>query len=130
MGIASVWTNDGRNEILKVMTNQSTKYIEKFIIGDDNTTTPLVTDTALNSKIGAFTAKAFDSGFPTFDTANQKMTIRGTVSSTEANGNDIEEAALVDDGDTLIFTHDTFTSITKNSSTEIILSWTVQLQNG
>lgn len=129
MATGSVWTNNGRNEIHDVITGGSSKTIVKFIIGT-GTTTPVITDTALTSKIGGFAAKAFDSGYPTFDTGNVKATVRGTISTGEGNGNTIAEAALVDTGDTLIFTHDVFTGITKNASTEIILEWTYKISNG
>ena len=128
MTVGSIWTKDGLNEELKVTLGDSTKIIEKFKIGT-GTTTPAETDTDLETEIGAFSAKAFDATYPQYDTNNKKITIRGTISSVEANGNTVSESALVDDGDTLIFTHDVFTGIVKNLSTEIVLEWTYKLEN-
>lgn len=123
--MVSVWTYNGLNQVNKIITKYDTsKYVEKFIIGT-GTNTPTQGDVGLDGKITSFTAKAFDSGYPAFNTTNRTTTIRGTISSTEANGYNISESALVDSGDTMIFTHDVFNPITKNLSTEIIIQWTI-----
>jgi|GEM_PF-3646776 len=129
MATGSVWTNSGRNEIHQTITGQDTKTISRFIVGT-GTTTPLITDTSLTARVAGFTRKAFDVGYPIFDTGNVQATIKGTLSTTEANGNDIGEVALTDTSESLIWTHDVYTSLTKNTSTEVIFEWIYQIRNG
>lgn len=123
-----VWTNEGVIELQKIITGLSTNTINKFIVGKDDTA-PVITNTALNDKNTDFTAKAFDVGYPSVDTPTKQTTIRGTVSSTEANNVNLAENGLVNSADDVLFAHCTHTGIAKNLSTEVIYEWKFKITN-
>lgn len=93
----------------------------QFRVGT-GTTTPLVTDTAMETavNINGGELKSFLSGFPTLDTTNFQATTRTFLDTTEANGNSLtEHGRFNSDGTPLMFSHSVHTAVTKNSSTEI-----------
>ena len=62
-------------------------------------------------------SQTFTSGFPTFDETNHEVTIRGTLSSTQANGFDLNGFGLVNtDGTVLLHSEDTFTAESKSDT--------------
>ena len=65
--------------------------------------------------------KIFASGYPTVDTGTREMTTRCVLSSTEANGYVVSEVGIENTEATPdLYSHDTFTAITKSSLVEII----------
>lgn len=65
--------------------------------------------------------KALAVGYPSIDSGAHTITCRGVVSSTECNGRDVKEMAVFNaDGTPIIWNHDTFTTIPKNNTIEII----------
>lgn len=121
-------TNNGRNMVLNRAFKSSPDYthVSQFSIGT-GTTTPAKTDTALENVItnwagGSSNFKNIATGYPTFDTANKKVTTRGIILSTEATGNDITEVGEFNaDGTELMFSHDVFTAISKTASIEVAI---------
>ncbi len=98
----------------------------RFGIGT-GTTTPAVGDRSLDTAITAWSSgsdfKNFSSGYPTFDETNQKITVRGFVASTEANGNSITEYGDFNtDGAPNISSRIVFTPITKTSTVQVFIT--------
>ena len=95
----------------------------QFKVGT-GTTNADVSDTDLETavSIDGDNFKDFVTGYPSLDTTNFLSTIRCLLLSTEANGNNISEFGIVNtDGTPLLFSRSTFTAITKDSSTQVIL---------
>jgi len=100
----------------------------KFGIGT-GTTAPVTTDIAIETPItawsGASDFKNYVSGYPTFDEANQELTVRGFIASTEANGNSITEYGDFNtDTDPIISSHVVFSPITKTSAVQVFITTT------
>ena len=130
MSTGAVFTKNGFNAMIeKAFSSTSTKTVpSRFGIGT-GTTTPVVTDTALETKIATWSGgsdyKNYVSGFPTFDTANQKVTVQGFVASTEANGNTITEYGDFNtDGTPILSSHCVVTGLTKTSAVQIYFTTT------
>lgn len=88
---------DGKNHVLSRAFTSTETAIDKFMAGT-GTTAPTATDVLLEYPIMGWTAASggntmqnFVTGFPTFDTANHKVTIRGFIPSTLGNGNLLTE---------------------------------------
>ncbi|KKN09351.1 hypothetical protein LCGC14_1047410 [marine sediment metagenome] len=122
-------TEDGRNLMLNRM------YLETpdssapavFAIGTD-TTEPTINDTALGTIIqgwsGSSDFKVFVSGYPILNTTKKEVTIRGFVSTTEANGSSIAETGNFNtDGTRVMDTRNTFTAVSKDSNKQIAFIW-------
>ncbi len=106
--------------------------ISAFKIGT-GTTDPLVSDTSLQTPITGWYSsgdtKTFISGYPSFDTTNNEVTIQGFVSSTEANGNDISEFGTVNtDTSEIMDCRSTFTAISKSTTDEITFTQVLRLR--
>lgn len=130
----SLLLSSGRNLLLDLTYNASTSksQITKFKIGT-GTTDPLVSDTALETEITAWTggssSKTFVSGFPSFDTTNNEVTIKGFVASTEANGNNVSEFGTINtDGSEIMDVRSSFTPISKTSTDEITFTSVLRLR--
>lgn len=112
---------------LKIATNRIFKatpdYLapSKFKIGT-GTTTPAVADTDVETgvNINGGAIKSFVTGYPTIDEANNQVTIRCFLNTTEGNGNTLTEFGLFnEDGSALMYSHAVFTAISKTTSIEI-----------
>lgn len=87
------------------------------------TTTPTINDTDLETAItiAGNPTKAIVSGYPVHDDTNHNITTRSLLLTTDCNGNDITEYALVNqDGTPVAFSRAVFTKITKTSSIQAI----------
>lgn len=98
----------------------------RFKIGT-GTTTPADTDTGLETVIAGWNAasdfKDFVNGYPTFDTANQKVTVQGFIGASQANGNSITEYGDFNtDGTPVCSSHIVFTAITKVSTIQVFIT--------
>ncbi|MHA1481838.1 MAG: hypothetical protein ACTSQA_00185 [Candidatus Heimdallarchaeaceae archaeon] len=121
--MAQIITNDGKKIILDRSFNSSPTRTapSQFKVGTDNTS-PSLSDTDLIApvSIDGDNFKNFVTGYPTLDLTNMKVTIRGLLLSTEANGNSLKEFGTVNsDGTPLMFSRSTHTAINKTSSIEI-----------
>jgi len=128
----SLVTNSGKNLMLSRMFQDTETPISQFKIGT-GTTEPSVADTDIESVISGWNSGSdtanFVSGFPTFDTANKEVTVRGRVTATQANGNMISEVATFNsDASEDIDVHATFTGISKTSSEEIVFIITNRIE--
>lgn len=119
MANGAVVTNDGKNLVWDRISTIGTKTgISQFRIGT-GTNTPLVTDTTLQTPVLA--AKDFLTGYPTFDIANRYITIRGQVTSAEANGNTLTEVGVLNkDGSPVLFSRHVHDGIVKNAQIDIV----------
>jgi hypothetical protein len=125
MAVGSAYTKVGYNLMLARMytASPSVTAISKFGIGT-GTTTPAITDTALATPITAWSGgsdyKAFYSGYPTFDTANQRATYKCFVASTEANSNTLTElGGFNTDGTPVMDLRIVHSGITKTSAVQV-----------
>jgi len=133
MATGAVITKGGKNQALNMLYNgtATNSKVSQFKIGT-GTTTPAETDTTLETAITSWTGgndeKNFVSGFPTFNTTDKKVTTRGFVTASEANGNSVTEAGEVNtDGTPVLFSHDVFTAITKTATIQISFIWVHQM---
>ena len=135
MGIGGTFSNDGCNLIWRrLYGNSSSSAVSLFAVGT-GTTTPAVTDTALETMVvGGFSGdasyKAFVTDYPLYDTSTNKVTSRGYVTSTECNGNNLSEAGEFNsDGTKVMSSRDVFTAISKSSTDELAIVWVHKLVN-
>jgi hypothetical protein len=124
-------TTVGKNLALARLFNSTNTVVSQFKIGT-GTTTPAVTDVDLTTPVTAWhSATDFGewvSGYPTFDLVNSKVTVKGYVASTEANGNTLSETGLFNsDGTPVMFSHDVHTAFSKTSTVEAIYTWVFQI---
>jgi len=64
---------------------------------------------------------AFVTGYPTFDTVNNKVTVRCLINSLQANGWNLTEVGEVNtDSPELLISRDVFTSISKSNTDELL----------
>lgn len=123
-----VYTEDGYNSSLNRIFKASPDYLAptRFKIGT-GTTTPDVSDTDLDTPItGWYLAgdyKNYVSGYPTFNTTDQKVTVQAFIASTEANSNSITEYGDFNaDGSPVMFSRQVFTSITKTDAIQVFIT--------
>lgn len=128
MSNGACYTKNGFNALIDRGYKSGTTLTvpSRFKIGT-GTTTPLTTDTSLETPITAWNAgsdfKNFVSGYPTFDTTNQKVTVQAFIASTQANGNTISETGDFNtDGTPLMSSHIVFTGITKVNTVQIFVT--------
>lgn len=93
------------------------------------TTTPAEGDTALETPVTAWNSgadyKSYESGYPSFDEANKKVSVRMIVNANQANGNSLTEYADFNtDGTPRIGGHFVYTAVSKTSSIRIIYTAT------
>jgi len=97
------------------------------------TGTPQESDTALGTVITNWSAgssdfKVYETGFPTFDTANKRVSTKTFVASTEANSNSITEYGDFNtDGTPIMAGRFVHTAITKTSSIQIFYTPTYRI---
>ena len=90
--------------------------------GDTNNTTPVV-----NWNAGS-TYKNWEAAYPTFDEPNKRVSMRGIVTATQANGNTLSEYADFNtDGTPRIAGHFVYTGITKTSSVQVTYTITYRM---
>ncbi len=98
-----------------------------FKIGT-GTTTPLKTDTDIQTGVnfdGAVATKAFVSGFPTSNEANRTVTVRCLVNTADGNGNTITETTVLNtDGTALTVSRSVHTGIIKTNTQQIAYIFT------
>jgi len=132
---SSVITTNGRNLTLhRLYTETPTDTAPTVFKIGTGTTTADESDTDLTTTITGWNAggdtKDFVSGYPQFDTTNKEVTVRGFISSTQANGNTISEVGEFNtDGTPKMFSHDVFTGISKTNTQEIALIWVHKCSN-
>jgi len=126
----AIYTTNGFNALLNRGYKSSPDYTvpSRYKIGA-GTTTPAITDTDLGIPITGWYAagdyKNFVAGYPTFDTANKKVTVQAFIASTEANGNSISEIGCFNtDASPVMSDHIVFTSITKTSAVQVFITTT------
>ena len=93
---------------------------------------PVAGDTALGTVISGWNSgsdyKGYESGSPTFDTTNRRVSTRMFVSSTQANSNTITEYVDVNgDGTPTIGGRFVFTGIAKTSNIQIFIKPTYRM---
>ncbi len=130
MANSAVYTVSGMVGLLNRGYKGSPDYTvpSRFGIGTGSTTA-VVNDVFLETPITAWSGgsdfKNYVAGFPTFDEINQKVTVRGFVASTEANGNSITEYGDFNtDAAPNLSSHIIFTGITKTSTVQIYITTT------
>jgi len=114
MAYGGTFCNNGLNLVLQRAYADSVTEISLFKVGT-GTTTPTATDTDLESAVmiwGSET-KAFQSGYPKFDSTNKRTTIRGFLSANECNGDLLTEFGTFNSGGTMATRH---THIAKSKS--------------
>lgn len=88
-----------------------------FDVGTSSTT-PTEADTALVAGLSLFLS--FVAGYPTFDTANKKVTVRCFLDSTQANGNTLREVGIFNsDTPKDMVSRDTHDDIAKTTSIQV-----------
>jgi len=130
MANGAVITKNGANAIFNRAYKATPDYTvpSRFKIGI-GTTTPAEADTGLKTVIAGWNAasdfKDFVSGYPTFDTTNQKVTTQGFIGATQANGNTITEFGDFNtDGTPICSSHLVFTGITKVATIQVFVTTT------
>ena len=130
MGNGAVYTKTGFNALLNLCYKATPDYTPPSTFGiGTSSTTPLDTDTTLDSAITAWSSgsdyKAFVTDYPTFNTTDQKVTVQGFVASTEANGNAINEYGDFNaDGSPIMSSRIVFNPITKTSAVQVYITTT------
>lgn len=128
MSNGSTITRNGKNKAWSFLYNPAitTGKVVKFKIGT-GTNTPSETDTDLQIPVVGWNAgsdyQIWLSGYPTFDTVNKRVTVRGLVTETQANGNTLTETGEFMT-DNVMFSRTVYTGIVKNSQIRIIYEWT------
>lgn len=90
--------------------------------GDTNNTTPVATWS------GGSTYKNYESGYPSFDEANKRVSVRGIVTATQANSNTLSEYADFNtDGSPRIGGHFVYTGIVKTSAVQVNFTITYRM---
>jgi len=117
MANGDVVTNNGRLLLMQRLFSANQTAVSQFAVGT-GTTTPTNADTAMQTAV--LSNIALTSGYPVFDAANNKATIRGFLSTTQANSNSLTEFGLNNtDGTNVLFDHHVHNAITKNNTTEV-----------
>lgn len=116
-------TKNGLKQMLsKAFDSASTYEVPtKFSVGT-STTEPTINDTALGNQVDittGVTKKIFLSGYPQIDLDNLTVKTRVFLDTLEANGNDLSEIGIWEEGNNELMSRNTFTPQTKTSSVEI-----------
>lgn len=114
-----------KNTLLNRGFNSSPSYTNysRFGIGT-GTTTPSDADTGNGTPVTVWNAgsdyKNYETGYPSFDEANAKVSVRGIVTSTQSNGVTLSEYADFNtDGTPRVGGHFVYTGISKTSSVQV-----------
>lgn len=132
MTISQIITGSGRNLMLhRVFTAAPTiTAVTKFRIGTGQTAATR-NDTALQYGLSGWNGgdddKDFVSGYPSFDTVTQNVTLRGFVASTQGTGKSLAEVGEFNE-DGWMFSRDTFTAMSKTDQQEISLIWVHEVE--
>jgi len=121
MATGSVMTNEGLNGVLDRISKFSpdVSAFDRIIVGT-NGTTPQFTDDINSFTPSVGFPKSILVGYPTFDSTNIRMTLRGFVSSIEANGDNLQEVGIVNsDGPDKTLNRDVHNVIVKDDTQEI-----------
>lgn len=125
MGNGAIVTKNGKNAVLDLaFAGGNNTAFSRMAIGT-GTNTPVETDTDLQTKLAAWNGgsdyKNYLSGYPTFDTANKRVTVRMKVLTTQANGNSLTEVGDFNtDGTPTLFGRHVHDAITKNNGISIL----------
>jgi hypothetical protein len=133
MAVGASFTKNGKNVLLNRGFKSSPDYtcFSRFGIGT-GTTTPAESNTGNTTPITAWSGgsdyKNFESGYPTFDEANKRVTWRGIVTATQANSNTIAEFCDFNT-DTSVKSggHVVISGIAKTSSIQITMDFTYRM---
>ena len=120
MSSGNLITTNGRIIAQDRLWNAVPTYSEPstFEVGT-GTTTPLVTDTDLQTSV--YGPKVFASGYPVLDETTLNTTVRCLLLTTEANGNSLTEFGIKNtDGTPMLFSHAVHTAITKSAAVQVI----------
>lgn len=133
MANGAIATTIMKNTLLNRSFKSSPDYTaySQFGIGT-GTTTPAAADTGNTTPItlwnGGTTYKNYESGYPSFDEANKRVSVRSIVTATQANSNNISEYADFNtDGTPRVGGHIVFTAIAKTSSIQINFTTTYRM---
>ena len=130
MATGQAMTNEGLNGMLDRISKSSpdVSAFNQFVIGT-GTDTPESTDTfATFENVPSGFPKDVISGYPIFDAANKRMTMRGFVASAEANGITVSEAGITNtDSTEKALNRDVHTEITKTSTQTISYAFIYEL---
>lgn len=125
MANGAVSTTIFKNTLLNRGFKSSPDYTaySRFGIGT-STTTPSEADTGNTTPVTLWNAgstyKNYESGYPSFDEANKKVSVRGIVTATQANSNTLSEYADFNtDGSPRVGGHFVYTGISKTSSIQV-----------
>jgi len=116
--------NTGKNLLLNRLYNGGSPHVFEFAVGS-GTTNPVVTDSGLEYPIAS--GLNFVTGYPSFDTTNQKVTVRGFIPAGSYNGATLSEVGEFSSGGGIMFSRDTFTGISKSGSDEVAIVWQHQV---
>ena len=130
--MGSLVTNNGKNMMLhRTFTASPTQTAPTVFMIGTGTDEPQVTNTALTTEITGWNGgdtKVFETNYPTFNTTNKEVEVRGRVTSTQANGNNIAETGLFNtDGSRVILDRAVFNAISKSSTDDVIFIWKVRV---
>ena len=122
----SIITSTGKVILLNRGYKSSPDYTvpSVFQVGTGQTT-PMVSDTQLTGFVTistGVTSKSFVAGYPTFNETKREVTIRGYLSSTDANGYNINGSGIKNSQGNLT-SIDAFTAESKSSSDEFAFIW-------
>ena len=121
MATGGIITDVGKNLMLRRLYLSDQTATTQFKVGT-GTNTPATTDTDLQTPV---LTKVFVAGYPIFDITNKKVTVRGFISSTEANGSSLTETGEFNtDTPFKMISRDVYPLISKTSSDELAYLWT------
>lgn len=119
MGTGACVTNLGKNIALHRLGGDTSQTAISLIDVGTGTNTPAATDTALQTPLSI--NKPFLTGYPVYNDAERKITIRAQLLSTEANGNTLTEVGVFNsDATRKLFSRHVHEGIVKNNMTEVI----------
>lgn len=118
-----VLTNEAKKLIFDKAYNENSTYgvPKKFSVGT-GTNTPTENDTQLQNEVqiqsGVY-KKDFVSGYPIIDLTKKEVKFRMFLNSLEANGNQLSEVGIWENGQNKLFSRNTFEPQNKTSAVEI-----------
>ena len=116
----SIITNKGKNIILNRAYKSTPDYNQPSLFQLGTTQpTPLLTSTTIPSPVtlATGTTKTFVTNYPSINESLKEVTIRGYVSSTEANGESIDGSGLLT-AESELFSMDKFNDESKSATDE------------
>lgn len=126
MATGGVITANAKNNMLKLLYGQSGTFtVSKLKVGT-GTTTPTEEDTDIETDSGLGVLDP-TSGYPQFDETNKKVTNRILLDTGQANGLTLSEVVEIDAAGATAASHDVFTGVVKDNTTELAIVITHQI---